>query len=88
MTLTHIDNSYFKLSKRQAQYLSITGKLPKIGMEIKANPDKLTEVDLVYRRGDRVILCQSRATEASQAWILPTLVNHEPVWSLRLYFNP
>lgn len=62
MKLKHIDNSFFRLTAQQAKKLSIEGRLPKVGYEIRADPAKLASVELLRADGWP---CVAKATESN-----------------------
>ena len=99
MDLTYIDNGFYKLTPKQAKELSIEGRLPREGYEIKASPKALESVRLgkvdhrIGPTGTWVELTW-KAKNASQAWILRTPlswwqgkeVKQGWTWALHLYY--
>lgn len=99
MQLQHIDHGFFHLTARQARELSIEKRLPRPGHEIKADPEKVKALELVYRERraeGQLRPCASKAADAKSAWIKTTqlswwngaTVEKGWVWALHLYWAP
>lgn len=96
MEIKHIDSSFYRLTAAQAKALSIEGRLPRIGHEIRADPEKLKNVHLLHRqRGQWVNSTPGMAAKAHAAWIKRTPVSwHDGAtvpngwtWAVHLYFS-
>jgi hypothetical protein len=94
----YIDNSFFRLTAAQAKELSIENRLPRHGYEMRANPEKLASVELLYARpidGKYVPSERTKASNAKSGWIQRTPLSwHDGAavkdgwtWALRLDFN-
>lgn len=82
--LLHIDNNFYHLTAAQAKSLSVEGRLPKEGREIKADLSKLAEFDFGAPARGRFGTGESipfksfnlKASDFSEGWIKRTPLSY------------
>lgn len=97
MQLKHIDNSFYRLTAKQAKTLC-DGKLPRPGYEKAANPALLPQVTLLCRGNSfgQWLDFGHKASNAKSAYVTRTALSYHDgrqiksgmVWALHLYFQP